>query len=151
MHQRPPSRGVRKDRALQDLHDPQAMEEEDLRSNWDHPNSTWGEDPLAGLTVPIGLEDQPPVVVELSGEILGDAADVLARLAAGRQESNRLVVSCTRLIRVDFTAAGSILNWVAEQQGEGCQVQFRDVNRIVAAFFNVIGITEHARVVPRVG
>jgi hypothetical protein len=30
-------------------------------------------------------------------------------------------------------------------------VQFRDVNRMVAAFFNVIGITEHARVVPRAG
>jgi hypothetical protein len=28
-------------------------------------------------------------------------------------------------------------------------VQFRNVNRIVAAFFHVIGITEFARVVPR--
>lgn len=135
---------------LQDLHDPHAMEEEDLRSNWDHPNSTW-DDPLHGLTVLVGLEDQPPAVVELSGEILGDAADVLERLAAGIEESNRLVISCARLIRVDFTAAGSILNWVAEQQGKGCQVQFRDVNRMVAAFFNVIGIAEHARVVPRLG
>ena len=133
---------------LQDMNDPRAREEEDLRSNWDHPKSTW-DDLLQGLTVPVGLEDQPPAVVELSGEILGDAADVLARLEAGVEESNRLVVSCARLIRVDFTAAGSILNWVAEQQGKGCQVQFRDVNRIVAAFFNVIGITEHARVVPR--
>ncbi len=135
---------------LQDLSDPHALEEEDLRSNWDHPHSTW-DDPLQGLTVPVGLEDQPPAVVELSGEILGDAGDVLARLEAGMEESHRLVISCARLIRVDFTAAGSILNWVAEQQGKGCQVQFRDVNRIVAAFFNVIGITEHARVVPRAG
>ena len=135
---------------LQDMHDPRVMEEEDLRSNWDHPNSTWGgEDPLAGLTVPVGLEGQPPAVVELSGEILGDAGEVLARLEAAIEESSRLVVSCARLIRVDFTAAGSILNWVAERQSQGCQVQFRDVNRIVAAFFNVIGITEHARVVPR--
>jgi anti-anti-sigma regulatory factor len=133
---------------LRDLSDPQAMEEEDLRSNWDHPHSTW-DDPLLGLTAPVGLEDHPPAVVELSGEILGDAAEVLARLEAAIEESNRLVVSCARLIRVDFTAAGSILNWVAEQQGKGCQVQFRDVNRIVAAFFNVIGISEHARVVPR--
>lgn len=133
---------------LRDLSDPQAMEEENLRSNWDHPHSTW-DDPVQGLTVPVGLENQPPAVVELSGEILGDAAEVLARLEAGIEESNRLVVSCARLIRVDFTAAGSILNWVAEQQGKGCQVQFRDVNRMVAAFFNVIGISEHARVVPR--
>jgi hypothetical protein len=50
---------------------------------------------------------------------------------------------------VDFSAAGSILNWVAMREAEGCHVQFRDVHRLVAAFFNVIGITEHARVVPR--
>jgi hypothetical protein len=35
------------------------------------------------------------------------------------------------------------------REAEGCHVQFRDVHRLVAAFFNVIGITEHARVVPR--
>jgi hypothetical protein len=29
-------------------------------------------------------------------------------------------------------------------------VQFTDVHRLVAAFFNVIGISEHARVVTRV-
>ncbi|MBI2745637.1 MAG: STAS domain-containing protein [Burkholderiales bacterium] len=123
-------------------------EAEAIRSGWDAPNSTW-DDPLQNLTVPVGLEDQPPAVVELYGEILGDAAEVLARLEAGMEGATRMVVSCARLIRVDFSAAGSILNWVAEQQARGCQVQFRDVNRIVAAFFNVIGISEHARVVPR--
>ncbi|MDZ4074897.1 MAG: STAS domain-containing protein [Hylemonella sp.] len=123
-------------------------EAEAIRSGWDAPNSTW-DDPLQNLTVPVGMEDQPPAVVELYGEILGDAAEVLARLEAGMEGATRMVVSCARLIRVDFSAAGSILNWVAEQQARGCQVQFRDVNRIVAAFFNVIGISEHARVVPR--
>ncbi len=123
-------------------------EAEAIRSSWDAPNSTW-DDPLQNLTVPVGLEDQPPAVVELYGEILGDAAEVLTRLEAGMEGATRMVVSCARLIRVDFSAAGSILNWVAEQQARGCQVQFRDVNRIVAAFFNVIGISEHARVVPR--
>jgi ABC-type transporter Mla MlaB component len=59
------------------------------------------------------------------------------------------VISCARLIRVDFSAAGSILNWVAAQEMQGRQVQFHDVNRIVAAFFRVIGINEHARIVPR--
>lgn len=89
------------------------------------------------------------VRVELSGEIVGDAADALRRLEAGLDGSNRLVISCAHLIRVDFSAAGSILNWVITQETQGCQVQFREVNRIVAAFFNVIGINEHARVVPR--
>jgi anti-anti-sigma regulatory factor len=101
-------------------------------------------------TVPMGLEDVPAVVVELAGEIMGDAADAIQRLEAGRhQGGGRLVVSCARLVRVDFSAAGSILNWVANRQEEGCNVQFREVHRLVGAFFNVIGINEHARVVLR--
>jgi anti-anti-sigma regulatory factor len=133
---------------LQGAMDAAEAEAEAIRSSWDAPNSTW-DDPLQNLTVPVGLEDQPPAVIELYGEIVGDPAQVLAKLDAGMAGSNRMVVSCARLIRVDFSAAGSILNWVAEQQARGGQVQFRDVNRIVAAFFNVIGISEHARVVPR--
>ena len=133
---------------LQGLNDPAEAEAEDIRSRWDEPHSMW-DDPLRSLTVPAGLEEQPPAVVELYGEIIGDAAEVLTKLEKGMEGSTRMVVSCARLIRVDFSAAGSILNWVAEQQGKGCQVQFRDVNRMVAAFFNVIGISEHARVVPR--
>ena len=133
---------------LQGLNDPVEAEAEDIRSRWDEPHLMW-DDPLRHLTVPAGLEEQPPAVVELYGEIIGDAAEVLAKLEKGMEGSTRMVVSCARLIRVDFSAAGSILNWVAEQQGKGCQVQFRDVNRMVAAFFNVIGISEHARVVPR--
>ncbi len=101
-------------------------------------------------TVPAGLEDVPAVVIELAGEILGDAAEALQRLESGRHQGvGRLVVSCARLIRVDFSAAGSILNWVANRQEEGCHVQFREVHRLVGAFFNVIGINEHAKVVLR--
>jgi anti-anti-sigma regulatory factor len=107
----------------------------------------WGEGQV--VTALVGLDGEAPALVELTGEILGDAADALARLEAGMEGATRMVISCARLIRVDFSAAGSILNWVAIQETNGCKVQFRDVNRIVAAFFNVIGITEHARVVPR--
>ena len=60
-----------------------------------------------------------------------------------------LVVSCSKLIRVDFSAAGTLLNWVTTLQGEGRIVQFNDMHRLVAAFFSVIGISEHAKVTPR--
>lgn len=106
----------------------------------------------AGPTIqPLASETVPISVVELSGDVLGDAADALDQLQAGLEGGDRLVISCAHLIRVDFSAAGSILNWVAMRQAEGCQVQFRDVPRLVAAFFNVIGINEHARVVVRTG
>jgi anti-anti-sigma regulatory factor len=61
----------------------------------------------------------------------------------------RILVGCHDLVRVDFAAAGSLLNWAATRHAEGCQVQFRDVHRLVAAFFTVIGINEYAQVVPR--
>jgi anti-anti-sigma regulatory factor len=102
-----------------------------------------------GLTLPMGYDSAPAAVVELTGEILGEATESLSRLEHARDGGDRLVVSCANLIRVDFSAAGSILNWVASRQSEGCHVQFREVHRLVAAFFHVIGIHEHARVVLR--
>ena len=60
-----------------------------------------------------------------------------------------MIISCAKLIRVDFSAAGTLLNWVCAREIENRSVQFLDVNRLIAAFFNVIGITEYARVVAR--
>ena len=104
------------------------------------------------MTLRAGLDGLPvpeSVLVELVGELRGDAAPALETLESRRQGSQRLVVSCSKLIRVDFAAAGTILNWVAEREGEGCQIQFRDMHRLVATFFNVIGIHEHASVIRR--
>ena len=101
-------------------------------------------------TVPMGLDSVPlSSGLELRGEVLGDATQALAGLESAQLSGGRIVVSCKNLIRVDFSAAGSILNWVALRQAEGHLVQFQDVHRLVAAFFNVIGINEHAKVVPR--
>jgi ABC-type transporter Mla MlaB component len=87
--------------------------------------------------------------VELSGQILGDPTDALDLLEAKMAGADVMVISCARLMRIDFTAAGTLLNWVTSRQNEGRQVQFVEVHRLVAAFFNVIGISEHARVIAR--
>lgn len=100
-------------------------------------------------TAPLTLEPEGSVHLDLKGEVLGDATEALSSFDPSTHEGDTIVVSCKALVRVDFSAAGSILNWVAMRQSEGCHVQFRDVQRLVAAFFNVIGINEHARVVPR--
>lgn len=88
--------------------------------------------------------------VELSGHIQGDAVGVLDKLEAKLAGAGSVQISCTRLIRVDFSAAGMLLNWVSVGQAEHRQIKFSEVNRLVAAFFNVIGITEYARVIVRV-
>jgi len=88
--------------------------------------------------------------VELAGQIEGDAIAVLDKLEAKLMGADIMVISCSKLIRVDFSAAGTLLNWVSAREAENRAVQFTDVNRLVAAFFNVIGITEHARVLTRI-
>ena len=105
--------------------------------------------PQQAPTLYMGIESVQAAVSELSGEVLGDAAAAIKRMESDRRGSTGLVVSCANLVRVDFSAAGSILNWVAKLQNDGCQVQFLDLHRLVAAFFGVVGIHEHARVVMR--
>ncbi len=87
--------------------------------------------------------------VELAGQVLGDATEALDLLEGRMEGADVMIISCTRLIRIDFSAAGSLLNWVSSRQMEGRQIQFVEVHRLVAAFFNVIGISEHARVSAR--
>jgi anti-anti-sigma regulatory factor len=88
-------------------------------------------------------------LVELSGEIRGDPQSTLEDLERRLQGVDVMIISCRHLIRVDFSAAGTLLNWVAGHHASGRMVQFVDVHRLVSAFFNVIGITEYAKVVVR--
>jgi len=87
--------------------------------------------------------------VELAGQIQGDATAALLTLEDRTLGADLMVISCAKLIRVDFSAAGTLLNWVSARQSEGRAVQFSEVNRLVAAFFHVIGISEHAKVLQR--
>ena len=112
-------------------------------------SSNWNSGFAHAPTAPIGLDGVQAVSLELKGNVLGDATHAFDEFDAAENKGEGIVVSCKGLVRVDFSAAGSILNWVAMREAEGCHVQFRDVHRLVAAFFNVIGINEHARVLPR--
>ena len=87
--------------------------------------------------------------VVLSGQIQGDAVGVMERLEASLAGADKMQISCAKLVRVDFSAAGMLLNWVSARQAENRLVEFSEVNRLVAAFFNVIGIVEHAKVTAR--
>lgn len=84
--------------------------------------------------------------VELSGQLIGDVHPTLGRLDEELGDAKRVVVSCTRLIRVDFLAAGDLLNWVLTKRKEERTVHFVDAHRLVASFFGAMGITEHAQV-----
>ena len=89
--------------------------------------------------------------VELSGQIQGDPVAMLDKLEGRMIGADVMVISCAKLIRVDFSAAGTLLNWVSAHQLEGRLVQFTNVHRLIASFFHVIGISEHAKVITRTG
>jgi anti-anti-sigma regulatory factor len=88
-------------------------------------------------------------LVELSGEIRGDPQPILEGLEKRLEGADVMIISCRNLIRVDFSAAGTLLNWVSGHHAQGRMVQFVDAHRLISAFFQVIGITEYARVVQR--
>ena len=84
--------------------------------------------------------------VELSGQLVGDIGATLRKLDAELGVATLVNVSCSRLIRVDFIAAGDLLNWVLARRGENRSVQFLEAHRMVALFFGAMGINEHAKV-----
>ena len=84
--------------------------------------------------------------VELSGQLIGDIGGTLAKLQGELTNAPVISVSCSRLIRVDFIAAGDLLNWVLSKRSEGRAVLFVDTHRLVALFFGAMGINEHAKV-----
>lgn len=110
-------------------------------------DSDFGPSDLGDMSMPAPLDAGP--VAQLSGHIDGDATPLLEPFQAFLRPGVPLTIACDKLIRVDFAAAGSVLNWAAEQQSQGHVIQFHNLQRLVAIFFNVIGINEHAWVVPR--
>jgi hypothetical protein len=84
--------------------------------------------------------------VELSGQLMGDISEVLANLDGQLKGAPIVSVCCSKLIRVDFIAAGDLLNWVLNKRSENRSVIFTDTHRLIALFFGAMGIHEHATV-----
>jgi hypothetical protein len=70
----------------------------------------------------------------------------LTRLQGQIGLATAVSVSCARLIRVDFIAAGDLLNWVLARRGESRSVHFVEAHRLLALFFGAMGFNEHAKV-----
>lgn len=88
--------------------------------------------------------------LELMGQLSGDISDNLRTLSGDVGEASLINISCTKLIRLDFMAAGDLLNWVLQRRSENRSVVFTDAHRLVALFFGAMGINEHAKVKVRI-
>lgn len=86
------------------------------------------------------------VQLELSGQLSGDISETLQAMSAELGAATLLTIACPRLIRLDFMAAGDLLNWVLQRRSENRAVTFTEAHRLVALFFGAMGINEHAKV-----
>lgn len=77
----------------------------------------------------------------LAGEMLSGIRALDDALAA-HPPNKVFVVDCQLLERVDFTAAGTLLQWLMATTAHGTQIELRGVSRLVASFFHVVGIDE---------
>ena len=90
-----------------------------------------------------GTSGPPP---ELVGTVLGDASSQLERIDNQLSGMDVMVISCARLVRMDFAAAGTLLNWATARSAEGRDIHLVEVNRLVAEFLHVIGVSGQARI-----
>lgn len=83
----------------------------------------------------------PPVIAGSLEKLLLDVKEYAA-------EYNPVLIDCSRLTRVEFSAAGQLLNGLAPLATNGKLIEFQGVNHLVAALFQVIGITSIAKIFP---
>jgi ABC-type transporter Mla MlaB component len=79
----------------------------------------------------------------------GRIDNLILAIAAHSDHHSPAIVDCSQLRRVDFNAAGRLLTGLAPFCGNGKIIEFHNVNHLVAELFNVMGLKDILRIVPR--
>ena len=74
---------------------------------------------------------------------------LLAAINSHASLHDPLILDCSRLDRVDFSAAGQLMMGLAPLARNGKTIALHDVSRLVIALFSMIGMTDIARILPR--
>lgn len=85
----------------------------------------------------------------LAGEVEGTMEAELAALRTHADRHRHVFVDCSRLKRLDFVAAGQLLNVVTGLRAGGCTLEFAEPSHLVAALLAVMGLHELATVTLR--
>lgn len=84
-----------------------------------------------------------PTVIE------GSTDQLIQAIGVHVGENNPAILDCARLMRVDFGATGQLLAGLAPLTGAGSRIELHNVNQLVAALFNVMGLKDIVKIVPR--
>ncbi|HEX7635648.1 MAG TPA: STAS domain-containing protein [Noviherbaspirillum sp.] len=99
-------------------------------------------------------EEAAPVAMSTDGFMMppmieGRIDDLILSIAAYSDEHNPAIIDCSGLIRVDFNAAGRLLTGLSPFCGNGRTIEFHHVNHLVTVLFDVIGLKDIVRIIPR--
>jgi anti-anti-sigma regulatory factor len=101
---------------------------------------------LAPAPAPARLPSAPNGAFVLQGDVLGRMQDELQALRGFASGRGDVVVDCRSLRRMEFVAAGDLLNEVATMRSAGRQVLFVEPNYLVYALMLVMGIHDLAEI-----
>lgn len=113
------------------------------------------EPPLANIRVGPGMSAPPPAAaaparpldpLDWRGEILGDGEQFLNRLVIASKDNKHLSVECRLLRRIAFSAATALLGQLIKLQQGGVTVEFKNVNSLIGALWQLLGVTSVADV-----
>ena len=90
-------------------------------------------------------------VFHLRGEVVGRMVDELAALREFAIDRSEILLDCRALRRIDFVAAGELLNEIVTFATRGQSVLFVEPTTIVEAMFMVMGLHEVADIRSRKG
>jgi anti-anti-sigma regulatory factor len=106
--------------------------------------------PRAGKPRDAGVVAEPsdPALV-LSGDVTGVGEALVKDLQDWAAANNMLVIDMSKARRVDFVSAGVMLNALSQLRQAGTTIQIRGANEMIAALFEVMGVSKVATVIRR--
>ncbi len=85
----------------------------------------------------------------LSGDVTGAGEALVKELRDWAAANSMLVIDMSKVRRVDFVSAGVMLNALSQLKQAGTTIQVRGTNEMVAALFEVMGVSKVATVIRR--
>ncbi len=102
----------------------------------------------ANIKTRASAEAAPSVVDPLDwrGDIGGDGEPIFGRMMTSARSQTRVTIECRHLRRMAFSAASALLGHVIKLQQLGTSVEFRNVNPLLGALLQLLGVSSVAEV-----
>ena len=95
------------------------------------------------------LAEMTPANVFMMPTVVDNKTNLIDAITAFAKLHNPAIIDCSRLARVDFSAASQLLSGLTPLTANKREIELHNVNQLVTALFNVMGLREIARILPR--